>query len=76
MIPRVHLEYTRIPIHVALKFAEWISKGMWAKYETRKNEFAETDKWYNTTNYKTMTYPLTTNELFIRFIEENLNPEL
>jgi len=72
MTPREHLEYTRIPIHMALEFAEWVVEGMW-RHEILVNNIYTNVGWYNEP-YFVGIITLSTNELFIRFIEETRTP--
>jgi len=67
--PRLHFEYTKIPIHLALDFAEWISKHEYTKHKWIKrigkdSIQEEQDLW----NSKYSKEQLNTNELFIQYM--------
>lgn len=66
---RPQFEYTKIPIHLALDFAEWLSKYEYIKHKwiKRKGKGAiqeEQDLW-SSKHYKEQ---LNTNELFIQYM--------
>ena len=55
----------------AIEFAEWLSKGMWTKHESLGNNgMIEKEFWYNTYNYTVMEKPLTSGQLYQKFLEE------
>ncbi len=53
----------------SIRFATFISKGMWTKYENAQ-QFTEVPKWYNTYRYSVMEKPLTSEELYNEFLKQ------
>lgn len=55
------------------EFIEWINKGMWSKHESASDGIVTVPLWYNTYRYSVMKKPLTNEELYQEYLNQQDN---